>query len=118
MLFIACDEPEQIEAKLLEGVDLAFPLGIDPRRESYEAWGLERAPWWKLVLDPAVWMGYARALASGQRFRGRGADPLQMGGDFVVAPDGTVAYARPQVRDNRPPVGKLLQVVAQLGAGA
>lgn len=114
VLFVACDEPGDIEAKLLVGIDLAFPLGVDPLRVSYDAWGLGRAPWWRILLDPSVWVRYARLIAGGERLRGRGADPLQMGGDFVVAPDGTLAYARPQVRDDRPPVGELLGVVARL----
>ncbi|MFU8841830.1 MAG: hypothetical protein ACNA8R_14100 [Nitriliruptoraceae bacterium] len=57
---------------------------------------------------------YARLLASGERLRGAGQDPLQLGGDFVIAPDQTVAYSRPQQRDDRPPVGELLAVVRDL----
>lgn len=114
VLFVAFDEPEEIRAMLLAGVDLVFPIGVDSHRTSYDAWGLRRAPWWRIWLDPTVWVRYARLLTAGERLRGRGADTLQMGGDFVVAPDGTVAYARPQVRDDRPPVGELLRVVARL----
>jgi len=114
VLFVASDEPEEIRTKLLAGIDLVFPLGFDLSRESYRKWGLSRAPWWKIWLDPGVWAGYARLLAAGERLRGGGADTLQLGGDFVVAPDGTIVYARPQERDDRPPVGKLLDVVARL----
>ena len=53
---------------------------------------------------------------SGEKMSEGGSDPLQLGGDFVVAPDGTLAYARPQVRDDRPPIGELLAVVARAGA--
>ena len=117
VLFVACDDEEEVEAKLVHGIELAFPIGIDPGRVAYRAWSLGRAPWWRILLDPSVWTRYARLLAAGERFRGRGADPLQMGGDFVVSPDGTLAYARPQHRDDRPPVGRLLQVVAELPSG-
>ncbi|MEX2465438.1 MAG: AhpC/TSA family protein, partial [Gemmatimonadota bacterium] len=104
VVFVAFDEPEALRSKLTEGIDLAFPLGFDPERVSYRRWGLQRAPWWKIWLDPKVWKTYAQLLASGQRLRGGGADPLQLGGDFVIAADGTVAYSRPQTRDDRPPV--------------
>lgn len=114
VVFVAFDEPEALRSQLLEGVELAFPFLVDRERRAYRAWGMERAPWWRIWLDPKVWWQYARLLASGEALREGGADPLQLGGDFVVAPDGTLAYARPQVRDDRPPVGKLLAVVRGL----
>ena len=114
VLVVAYDHEGALHDKLLSGLDLAFPLGIDPDREAYRRWGLSRALWWRIWLDPAVWSTYARLMVGGSRFRGLGVDPLQLGGDFVVAPDGTIAYARPQVRDDRPPVGELIAVVSRL----
>jgi hypothetical protein len=116
VLFVACDRPAELRAKLLAGIDLKFPLGFDPDPVSYRNWGLERAQWWKIWLDPTVWSQYARLVLSGERIRGGGADTLQLGGDFVIASDGTVAYARPQTRDDRPPIGTLLEVVTRLKA--
>ena len=114
-LFVVHDEPELIRTQLLAGVDdLPFPVLVDRQRHAYEAWGLDRAPWWRLWLDPGVWKQYVGLIRSGHRLRGGGADTLQLGGDFVVAPDGTLAYSRPQRRDDRPPVGKLLSIVADL----
>lgn len=113
VVFVAFDEPDELRAKLVADVDLAFPLAYDPARESYRQWGLQRVAWWKIWLDPGVWKAYARLLASGERLRG-GTDALQLGGDFVVAADGTVVYARPQERDDRPPVGELLRAVGKL----
>jgi len=118
VLIIAYDDQAELRDKLLSGLDLAFPIGIDRDRAAYRRWGLRRARWWRIWLDPAVWASYASLVAGGERFRGTGNDPLQLGGDFVVAPDGTIAYARPQVRDDRPPVGELIAVVSRLrGAG-
>jgi peroxiredoxin len=114
VLVIAHDDPADLRDKLLAGLDLPFPLGIDRDRAAYRSWGLRRAPWWRIWLDPAVWASYAHLITGGERFRGMGVDALQLGGDFVVAPDGTIAYARPQVRDDRPPVGELLAVVSRL----
>lgn len=112
VVFVAFDEPEQLRGKLLAGIDLVFPLGIDRDREAYRRWGLRRAAAWRIWLDPAVWRQYLKLLRSGERLRGSGEDTLQLGGDFVVAPDGTIAYARPQTRDDRPPIGELLSVVS------
>ncbi len=40
--------------------------------------------------------------------------PAQLGGDFIVSPDGTIAYSRPQRRDDRPSVGELLSTIESL----
>lgn len=110
--FVVHDEPQLIREQLLAGVgELPFPVLVDRERDAYRRWGLGRAPWWRVWLDPEVWKQYARLLTSGQRIRGAGEDTLQLGGDFVVAPDGTIASSRPQRRDDRPPVGELLAVV-------
>jgi hypothetical protein len=53
-------------------------------------------------------------LPAGERIRGAGRDTLQLGGDFVVAPDGSIAYARPQERDDRPPVGVLVRTAEEV----
>ncbi|MBW3619500.1 MAG: redoxin domain-containing protein [Actinobacteria bacterium] len=114
-LFVVHDEPRLVRSQLLAGVgELPFPVLVDREREAYRRWGLGRAAWWRVWLDPKVWQQYARLLTSGQRIRGSGEDTLQLGGDFVVAPDGTIAYSRPQRRDDRPPVGELLAVIEDL----
>lgn len=113
-LFVAFDEPERLRSILLTGIDLVFPIGIDRNRVAYRSWGLRRSSWWRIWFDPGVWSRYARLLLSGERLRGAGEDTLQLGGDFVVAPDGRITYSRPQVRDDRPPVGELLDAVASL----
>lgn len=114
VVFVGFDEPELLRSRMLHDVDLVFPFVVDRDRTAYRAWGLRRAPWRVVWLDPRVWWQYARLLLGGDRLRSAGEDTLQMGGDFVVAPDGTVAYTRPQVRDDRPPVGELIAAVANL----
>lgn len=57
---------------------------------------------------PARLARYAALVAHGERLRPLGRDTLQLGGDFVVDPDGLVTYARPQRRDDRPPVSVLV----------
>ena len=114
VVFLAFDDPEAIRENLLDGVDLAFPLLPDRERIAYDEWGLDRLPWWKIWLDPKVWWQYGTMMLQGERPGAAGADPLQMGGDFVVDAGGTVVYSRPQKRDDRPPVGELLQVLEGL----
>lgn len=110
-VFVVHDDPAAVRDVLLSGLDVPFPLAVDADLAAYRAWGLGRLPWASVWLDPKVYAQYARLLAGGERVRGRGRDLLQMGGDFVVGRDGRLAYARPQRRDDRPPVGELLKVV-------
>jgi hypothetical protein len=105
------DDPAAVRATMLAGVDAPFPVAVDLDRRAYRAWGLRRAPWWRIWLDPRVYARYAGLLVRGERLRRGGRDLLQLGGDFVVAGDGRVTYARPQERDDRPPVLELLRAV-------
>jgi peroxiredoxin len=114
VVFLAFDTPEAIRGNMVAGVELAYPVIADPERVAYRAWGLERAPWWKIWLDPKVWVQYARLLLGGERIGEPGQDLLQLGGDFIVDAAGTIAYSRPQERDDRPPVGELIRALAEL----
>jgi hypothetical protein len=93
VVFVVHDTPERVRAGLLGGLDLPWPVLLDLDRVAYRAWGLRRAAFRTVWLDPRVWARYARLL---------------LGGDFVVDPDGMVTWARPQHGDDRPPVGVLL----------
>ncbi len=104
VLFVVHDEPERVRRGLLDGLDVPFPVLVDTQRIAYRAWGLRRSSMAGVWLDPRVWLRYAVLLARGERLRRLGGDTLQLGGDFVVGPDGNVTYARPQRRDDRPSV--------------
>lgn len=109
-VFVVHDEPELVRRTMLRGLDVPFPVLADLERQAYRAWGLRRGSLLATWLSPRVWADYARLLATGQtRFRGVGRDTLQLGGDFVVDRAGTIAYSRPQQRDDRPPVTVLLK---------
>lgn len=110
-LFVVHDEPERVGATMLAGLAVPYPVLVDLERRAYADWGLHRARWATVYLDPRVWLRYARMLAGGERMPPTGRDTLQLGGDFVVGPDGRIVYARPQQVDDRPPVGVLLQHV-------
>lgn len=107
-MFVVHDEPDRIRGSMLADLDVPFPVLVDLDRVAYRVWGLRRARWTTVYLDPKVWRSYARKLLAGQRPPKGGRDTLQLGGDFIVAPDGVVVYSRPQQLDDRPPVGELL----------
>ena len=115
-LFVAFDTPERLRNSLLQGLEVTYPILVDGDRRAYRAWGLERGSVLGVWGDPRVWLRYGRELASGVRLRRPGADTLQLGGDFVVDPAGTVVYARPQRRDDRPPVAELVRALERAAA--
>ncbi len=106
-VFVAFDDAGRLRESLLHGLDVPYPLLVDPERLAYRAWGLERGSLLRIWGDPLVWLRYARELAHGVHLRRPGWDTLQLGGDFVVDRAGTVVYSRPQRGDDRPPVGEL-----------
>lgn len=116
-VFVAFDTPERLRDSLLRGLDVPYPVLVDRDRRAYQRWGLGRGSVLAIWGDPRVWVRYAGELARGVRLRRPGTDTLQLGGDFVVDPAGTVVYARPQRRDDRPPVAELLRALEH-AAGA
>jgi hypothetical protein len=119
-LFVVFDDPALLLRTMLRGLEpatLPFPVLVDRERTTYGRWRLRRAQWWEIWVDPGVYRAYARLLRQGERLTVGGMDVLQLGGDFVVAPYGVLAYARPQERDDRPPVGELLRAVQEAAAG-
>jgi AhpC/TSA antioxidant enzyme len=88
-----------------------FTCVSDEPRAAYRAFGLGRASWLR-TLTPRALAPYVRLYLSTRRASfGRVAenDLRQMGGDFVVSPDGilTLAYASHDPAD-RPPVEQIL----------
>jgi len=109
-IFVVHDEPGLVRRTLLHGLDVPFPVLVDLERVAYRGWRLGRGSLRATWLSPRVWAEYARLLTGGsERLRGLGRDTLQLGGDFVVDRNGTLVYARPQQRDDRPPVSVLLR---------
>ena len=107
-VFVTFDDPEPVRSRLLAGLEMPYPVLVDLKREAYRGWGLRRSTVAGVWLDPRVWARYAALVLRGERMHRPTADTLQLGGDFVLGPDGIVVYARPQQRDDRPPVGELL----------
>lgn len=95
--------------------DLPFPILVDPDRQTYKTYGLGRGSV-RRVWGPAAARRYLEIFRSD----GIGGlarpveDTLQLGGDFVIDPDGTLVYgywgAGP---DDRPSVDELITAVTR-----
>jgi peroxiredoxin len=100
-------------AGFLEGQPLPFPAAVDPGRRAYEAFGLGRTSWPRLV-GPVSLFGYARLMIRGWLpWKAQTApDVLQLGGDFVLDGRRRIAFAYRSVRPtDRPTAQQLLQAV-------
>lgn len=113
-VFVTFDDPDDVRRMMLDGIDSPWPVLHDPELHAYRAWGLRRASFADIWLDPNMYRQYGQLLRGGERIRGFGRDRRQLGGDFVVDQQGNVVYSRPQRRDDRPPVGSLVDVVTGL----
>jgi hypothetical protein len=92
-------------------LDLPFPVLADPNREVYRAFGVGRGSL-RRVFGVGTMRLYRRLMAEGYQARAPVQDMLQLGGDFVIAPDGTLAAGFwPQSPDDRPTVEQLIDAV-------
>ena len=95
---------------------LPFVCLSDERRAAYRAYGLGRASWLRTLtpraLAPYVTLYFRARRGGGRRPDYGGQDLRQMGGDFVVAPDGrlTLAHASHDPAD-RPSVEQILAAI-------
>lgn len=101
--------------------DLGYRILLDPDRAAYRAFGLGRGSvarvWGRRALARYVEL-FRSARRDGTSFRLERPteDTLQLGGDFVIAPDGTIAWAfRGAGPDDRPSVDDLIAAVAAVG---
>ena len=96
--------------------ELPFAVLGDPEREAYRSYGLARGARrrvWGLRAG-ARYLEIIRRDGLG-RLRRPVDDPLQLGGDFVIAPDGTLAWGFwGEGPDDRPPVATLIAEVSRL----
>lgn len=83
-------------------LDIAFSVLRDEHRDAYRAYGLSRGSL-RAIYRPATIKKYVQLMRAGQKLRRPTDDTRQLGGDFVVGPDGRLAFAyRPVAPDDRP----------------
>ena len=115
VLAIGFDTLERAERYLGEQ-ELPFPLLVDPEPRVYRAYGLEKGAWWRFLL-PKVALGYWHMMESGAQVQRPEEDPLQLGGDFVVDPEGRLALVHPSKDPtDRPSVATLLAAIGAVSA--
>ena len=107
------------DRRRLEGhpgrLGLPFPFLADPHRALYHRFGLGRGRF-RRVYGLGTLRAYAALALRGWRLRrsalGSGEDTLQLGGDFVIGPDGRLAAGyRPDGPDDRPAIDDLVAAV-------
>jgi len=99
----------------LEEVCSALRLLIDRERTVYGTFGLERSLLraWSLK---TMWR-YVQLRRAGYRRRGIQGDSAQLGGDFIIDPEGIVRLAhRSRDPTDRPSVDRLLTVLRQISS--
>ena len=102
--------PEHLAAHRAH-LDLPFPVLSDAERVVYRRFDLGRGTT-RQVWNPGTLRIYARRLRPGRLARGPRQDVRQLGGDMVVAPDGSFAEGFwPPSPDARPPVDELIAAV-------
>ncbi len=92
-------------------LDLPFPLLADPDRALYRRFELGRGSL-RAIYSAGTLRMYADLLRRGRRLRWTTQDTRQLGGDFVVDPDGRLSAAfRPASPDDRPRITDLIDAV-------
>jgi peroxiredoxin len=90
LVVIGNGQPHQARA-FREERDLRFPLLVDPELRAYRAAGLRRGV--ASTLGPKALAHGLRALRKGYVQGRTQGDPWQLGGVFVIAPGGQVAFS-------------------------
>ena len=109
VVMVTFTDPKNLDG-YLSAHDLPFPVLVDPDRSMYRAYGLDRGS----VLRVWGWKAAKRYLEILRRggwreLRKPTEDTLQLGGDFIVGPDGTLAWGFwGEGPDDRPSVDELI----------
>jgi dehydrogenase/reductase SDR family protein 12 len=89
-LVIIGNGAEHFAAAFREDFDLDCPILVDPALQAYRAAGLRRGR--VEVLSPRLLFNAVRAFQSGARQTSVQGDPWQLGGVFVIRPNGDLTY--------------------------
>lgn len=118
-VFVIGFDPADRLRWMSDRIEVPFPFLVDEDRDAYRAFGLERASWARTYLHPKVVTGYAGLLARGKRpDLHLGQDRQQLGGDFVIAPDGTLVLGHPERGPEDRAAAGLLVRAAEDAAGS
>jgi hypothetical protein len=96
LLGVGFDTPERTRVYVAQQA-LPFPFALDPERAIYEAYGLSRGSLTQVysagALGKAAGLALGRPSAVAGFVAGMAQDNRQLGGDFVISPEGALLYA-------------------------
>lgn len=100
--------------KWMEETCRPFEVLLDPDREVYKAYHLERS-WLRAWHPKVIWVYIKRWITGGTFYDSHGEDTSQLGGDFIIDKHGKLQLVYPSHDPtDRPPVDDLLAVINQL----
>jgi hypothetical protein len=104
--------PQEQAKDWIEEMCPSFQLLIDPERNVYHAYNLKHS--WLGSWNFKTLAYYIRALVSGRQWHGIVGDSAQLGGDFIIEPDGTflLEYRSKETTD-RPQVSSILSLLRE-----
>lgn len=105
-------DPQHLAA-YLDRQQLPYPVLIDPDRAAYRAFGLGRATlarvWGLRAARRYIEILRTQGIGGVRRLRRPTEDTRQLGGDFIIAPDGTLWWGHwGEGPDDRPSVDELV----------
>ena len=107
-------EPRDRLFQLSRQLQLPFPLLSDQEMDTYRAYGLQRGNLRQIFSLQTVLI-YVKLLAKGHLYHFRRSDLRQLGGDFIIDPEGVIRYQyRSAAPHDRPSVDELMRVVKEL----
>ena len=116
LIVIGSGQPEHARA-FREDERIPFELWVDPEMKAYRAAGLRRG-----LLKSASWRspGHVwRALRGGFRQTNVQGDPWQLGGVFVITPDGATVYEQiSREAGDHAPLSDVMRAIVRARSGA
>ncbi len=115
VVMVTFTDPDNLDG--YQGVNsVPFPILIDSDRSSYRAYGLDRGSVWRVWGWKATKRYFEIFRQGGLRdLRRPTEDTLQLGGDFIIAPDGTLAWGFwGDGPDDRPSVNELIAEIRRI----
>lgn len=107
-------EPRDRLFQLSRLLQLPFPLMSGQEMDVYRAYGLQRADL-RHIFSLKTILTYVKLLAKGRMYQFRRSDMRQLGGDFVVDPEGVIRYQyRGTAPNDRPSVAELIRAVSAI----
>ncbi len=102
-------EPRDRLFQLSRELRLPFPLLSDRERDSYRAYGLQRGNL-RQIFSLQTILAYVKLLAQGRSYHFSRSDLRQLGGDFIIGPEGVIQYQYCSAAPNdRPSVDELIE---------